>query len=572
MLNYSLLTPYAENLNRETPLKEYPRPQLRRDSYLNLNGQWKLAFSESGDIDAAPQYRITMPFPPESCLSEVMRTPRKGEYLIYRREFSLPEDFCRDITLLHVGAADQICEVFCNGQLAARHEGGYLPFTADLTRLLKSGRNTLVLRVRDDLDYLFPTGKQRRQRGGIWYSPISGVWQTVWLESVSRDYVKGVKITPDVVRGCVNLEIDSDCDGFAVTALDGEQAFFSKSGCGHSVAIEIPAERMKLWSPESPFLYGLVIETPHDRVSSYFAMRSFRADGKRFLLNGKPYFVNGLLDQGYFSDGIYTPADYAAYRDDILTAKKLGFNALRKHIKVEPLMFYHLCDRLGILVLQDMVNVGRYSLIKDSALPLAGFKRRLPWVAVSKAQQAVFTAHSLELQRHLYNCPCVVYYTIFNEGWGQSDADGEYERLKNADPTRVYDATSGWFRAKRSDVASEHIYFKPIRLKKEDKTLIVSEFGGYSHRCGGHIFNDKNNFGYRGYNSLAELEDGFIALFENEILANLDNGLAGAIYTQLSDVEDETNGILTYDRRVCKLSAERIEPLMRQICEKANRG
>lgn len=562
MLNDSLLTPYGEALDKQAPLPEYPRPQLRRDSYLNLNGIWQYAITAADTLPAAFSGNITVPFPVESCLSGVGRALKASEYLVYSRKFTVSADFLRNITLLHIGAADQLCEVFLNGVAVGSHAGGYLPFTFDVSAAVHTGENTLTVRVKDALDYTYPTGKQRQKRGGIWYTPVSGIWQTVWLESVNSGYIKGLKITPDIDRRCVDILIDSDADSFSVTITADKETVTAVNG-GHRLTIPLPA--MRLWSPETPFLYGLTVSSPDDTVSSYFAMRKFTVNGDHFLLNNQPYFVNGLLDQGYFSDGIYTPAAYAAFRDDITAMKALGFNTLRKHIKIEPMLFYYYCDTVGMLVLQDMVNVGKYSFFKDTVLPFAGLRHHVPYRTVNAAQRKAFTAHALETVQLLYNCPSVVYYTIFNEGWGQFDGDGLYAQLKAADPTRVYDATSGWFWETRSDVDSEHIYFKPICVQHRNRPVIVSECGGYSYSCPGHVFNTDKVFGYRKYTDPAAFEQDFIALYEQEILPQMANGLAGVIYTQVSDVEDETNGILTYDRRCCKLHADRILPLMQRV-------
>ncbi|MEA5050013.1 MAG: glycoside hydrolase family 2 TIM barrel-domain containing protein [Oscillospiraceae bacterium] len=567
MLNYDLLTPYGERLDKNSVLPEYPRPQLRRDGWLNLNGEWDYAINRTGETGGAPAGRITVPFPLESCLSGVRRALEKDEWLIYTRTFDVPDDFLRDITLLHIGAVDQLCDVFLNGAPVGSHAGGYLPVTLDVSAAVRPGANELVVRVRDELSELYPTGKQRAKRGGIWYTPVSGIWQTVWLESVRRGYIRELRITPDIDRKCVDIEIDSEADSFGVTVRAAGAVLLATREDARRFSLPITDAQLRLWSPEDPFLYELTVTAPDDTVSSYFAMRKFAAQGRRFFLNNKPYFINGLLDQGYFSDGIYTPASYDAYRDDILRMKALGFNTLRKHIKLEPMMFYHLCDTLGMLVLQDMVNIGRYSFLKDSGLPFAGFRRHIPYVNVNKRQRENFTAHSLAVARQLYSAPCVVYYTIFNEGWGQFPGDALYDALKAADPGRVYDTTSGWFHVGRTDVTSEHVYFRPIELRGSDRPLIVSEFGGYSFDCPGHIFNTEHHYGYRHYTDRQKLEDDFAALYENEILPAIRQaGLAGAIYTQVSDVEDETNGILTYDRRECKLDAGRILPLMRRVC------
>ena len=573
MENPALLTPYGEALDPSCPLPEYPRPSLRRDSYLCLNGIWDYAIGKSGDLSEKPQGKIVVPFPPESALSGVGRTLRRGEYLMLTTTFSLPQGFLRDRLLLHVGASDQITEIFCNGVPVGSHEGGYLPMTFDLTRAYRSGENRLAVRVRDDLDLRFPTGKQRRPRGGIWYTPISGIWQTVWLESVPKERVESLRITASPDAGTVDLHITAATNLLSVSIhLDGEELFEGQSvedaRGGYTMRVTLPREKIRLWSPEEPTLYRVAVRTPTDRVESYFAFRTFRADGRRFLLNGKPYFPNGVLDQGYFSDGIYTPAHYDAYRNDILSMKRLGFNTLRKHIKIEPEIFYYLCDSLGMLVFQDMVNVGRYSFFKDTVLPFAGLRRRRPYVTVNAAQKENFRRTALAAVRLLEPHPSVVLYTIFNEGWGQFDGDGMYDLLRRADPTRVYDATSGWFAERRSDVQSEHIYFKPVRLvRREERPILLSEFGGYSLAVQGHRFGSGKPFGYRLCSDRESLERDLLALYEREVIGNLGQGLAGAIYTQLSDVEDECNGLWTYDRKVLKVSEQKLRPVMQKLYE-----
>ena len=566
MLRYDLTTPYADGLDLSAPLPDYPRPAFRREAWLSLNGQWDYSIVRDGAIDAPPCGKLTVPFPIESALSGVGRPLRRGEYLILSRGFALPHDYAGKRILLHIGAADQVAEVFCNGAPVGRHTGGYLPMTFDITSAVRDGENLLAVRIRDDGGYALPSGKQRKKRGGIWYTPVSGVWQTVWLEPLSPCAVTGMTVVPDPASGRVRISLSGDFRRVKLTVGLGGEELLSLSGEEKDETFAIPSDRVRLWSPEEPTLYDLTVETEDDRVESYFAFRSFSTDGRRFLLNGAPYFPNGVLDQGYFSDGIYTPASYAAYRDDILAMKELGYNTLRKHIKIEPQIFYYLCDKLGMLVFQDMVNVGRYSFFKDTILPFSGFRRGKPYVNVNKSQQKVFRDHALETQKLLYPHPSVVLYTIFNEGWGQFDGDGMYDLLSSADPTRLYDATSGWFSERRSDVQSEHIYFKPVRVRRRGgRPVLLSEFGGYSLALEGHRFNTGSTFGYRNYRDAESFAAAVDALYRDEILPAVREGLAGAIYTQLSDVEDECNGLLTYDRRIRKLPKEAFRARMEEI-------
>lgn len=567
MLNRNLLTIYGENLDEANVLSEYPRPQLRRSSYINLNGYWDYQITSSDRFTGDSAGQILVPFPLESCLSGSNRVGeplRKDEHLIYRRVFELDEEFIEDITMLHIGAVDCISVVYVNDVLIGKHEGGYLPVDLDISSCVHAGSNTIEVVVSDGNSYMHPTGKQRFKRGGIWYTPISGIWQTVWLESVAAEHITSINYRPNLAKESMSIELEPKLDANIEVRFKNKVIFAGEIKNG---AIEISLEgAIHTWSPDAPNLYDVRITTGEDEVSSYFAMREFEAKDGHFYLNGEPIFLNAVLDQGYFSDGIYTPASYEEYKHDILSMKKLGFNALRKHIKIEPMIFYHYCDKLGMLVMQDMVNVGKYSFFKDTVLPFAFHKKTLPYVNVNKAQQENFMNHSIETIRRLYSVPSIVYYTIFNEGWGQSSGDQMYEVLHQLDPTRVYDSTSGWYHESMSDVLSEHIYFKPITPAGLDgRPWIVSEFGGYSLPVASHVFNDRKAFGYKGFESTDALQAAFEKLYEDQIIGMLKHGLAGAVYTQLSDVEDEINGILTYDRKVLKLDKERTLALMQRL-------
>ena len=559
-----LITPYSSNMDTALPLSQYPRPTLRRDSYFCLNGEWDFDISAAGN---APIYdkKILVPYPPESILSGCAEEIPEGSIMHYRRRFTLPEGFVNGRTILHFGAVDTLCEVYINGTLATKNEGGYIPFSADISELLID-ENEIVVKVRDDLDLAYPYGKQTRTRGGMWYTPVSGIWQTVWLESVPESYIESLKITPSLES--VTIEIFGGEDKKMLTLTDSGEVFeFSGN------KITLTPKDIKLWTPDEPNIYNFKIECGADTVESYFALREISVKDfggiPRLALNGKPYLFNGLLDQGYFPDGLFIPATYDAYRDDILLAKKMGFNMLRKHIKVEPEIFYYLCDTLGIAVFQDMVNNSSYSFFLDTALPTVGLKS-LPdkHRHANKRSREIFEREMYKTQDHLYNFPSIVYYTVFNEGWGQFCADEMYRRAKAHDETRVYDATSGWFLQKESDVDSRHVYFKPVKLgKRIGRPVVISEFGGYSHRVAGHLFGDAN-YGYRTFSEMSEFEDAFIRLYEEEIEPLVPLGVGALVYTQLSDVEDETNGIITYDRAVVKLDSEKIRPMMERIKSK----
>ena len=559
----TLKTAYGERMNKSLPFSDYPRPGMVRGSYFSLNGEWSFAV---GDESKPETYgKILVPFPPESYLSGYEKEIPKGKFLHYKRSFSLPAGFARNRVLLHFGAVDTIAEVYINSKPVVTHEGGYLPFSADITDALIAGENEIYVRVLDDLSGLYPYGKQKRDRGGMWYTPVSGIWQSVWLESVAEVYIRSFSITTNMHSA--KIEVSGGEDVKRLTLKDSGEIFEWRGAC-----CEITPKDIKLWSPESPYLYEFTLESGEDRVEGYFALREIGISEcggvPRLTLNGKPYLFNGLLDQGYFPDGIFLPATPEGYLDDILTAKSLGFNMLRKHIKIEPEIFYYLCDKHGMVVFQDMVNNSGYSFIFDTALPTVGMKS-FPdnLLHRNKQERDIFTRHALMTVEHLRNFPSVLYYTIFNEGWGQFCADEMYEKIKAKDQTRIVDSTSGWFKQKKSDVDSRHVYFKAVKLGRTDgRPIVISEFGGYSYRALGHLYGD-NNYGYRIFDDERKFEDAFIKLYSEEIAPLIPKGVCALVYTQLSDVEDETNGVLTYDRRHLKLTPERIAPIMKALSE-----
>ncbi len=533
-------------------MNHYPRPQLRRESFFSLDGEWRLG----GEA-------IEAPFPPESRLSGYRGAV--GDTLYYERRFELPAGFAMEgqRVRLHFGAVDQIAEVFLNGQPVVRHEGGYLPFFADVTATLRPGENTLNVIATDMLDKRFPYGKQTRVPGGMWYTPVSGIWQTVWLEALPSACIEGVRFTPDL--NGVSVSVDCPQDACTVT-IEGEAPRLIPT----REAVYIPISSPRLWSPESPTLYHATIRTDTDIVTSYFALRTIdvREIGgvKRICLNGKPIFLAGVLDQGYFEDGLFLPATPEGYEADIRRMKAMGFNLLRKHIKVEPEAFYYACDRLGMLVLQDMVNSGPARFLLDTALPTLGLKRCPDHVVGAQFRKDFFRQHCLDTVARVYNHPCVIGYTIFNEGWGQFDADEMYQVLKRADASRLIDATSGWFAQHLSDVDSPHVYFRNKRLKpRAARPMLLSECGGYKRRIEGHLYKPDARYGYGSADSEQALTDKLTQLAEVMVLPAIPKGLCGMIYTQLSDVEEEINGLYTYDRQVCKVDEARIAALTARL-------
>ncbi|MBR2338395.1 MAG: glycoside hydrolase family 2 [Clostridia bacterium] len=560
-----LYTPDGETLSG-TPWNTYPRPQLRRNSFLCLNGQWEFAVTKTDEFPTQYPEAIRVPFAPESLLSGVHRGIKQHSRLFYRRIFSLPDGFQKGRVLLHFGAADQIATVYLNGQELGPHRGGYTPFSFDITDHLQ-GENTLVVRVTDELHKkILPYGKQCEKRGGMWYTPVSGLWQTVWLESVPDTYIRSLRIQ----TGDTDVRLTAegvDTGTVTICTPTGELTAPMLRGRAH-IVLSSPRH----WSPEDPYLYTFTIQAGEDVIHSYFALRTLSVETvnglPRLCLNGKPYFFHALLDQGYYSDGLFTPATPSGYEQDILAMKELGFNTLRKHIKVEPEQFYYDCDRLGMIVFQDMVNNGSYSFLRDTALPTIGMKRlNDKHMHRHAATRHAFLEGMEQTVQQLYNHPCICYWTIFNEGWGQFDSAAAYERLKHLDNSRFIDTASGWFAGAPSDVESPHIYFKPITLPKTEKPLVLSEFGGYSYKPAGHVFNTKKTYGYRFFTEQAAFEDALEALYTNEVIPAVKQGLCAAVYTQVSDVEDETNGLLSYDRRVCKVSPERMRRIAQQLTD-----
>lgn len=566
----AMLTPWGEALDREHPLPEYPRPQLRRNSYLNLNGIWEYAITKTAEKPAAMQGEIVVPFSPETPLSGVGHILQPDEYLWYRRSVTLPEGFFRGgRLLLHFGAVDQRCTVWVNGQEAGSHTGGYLPFALDVTELIEGDAFTLELRVTDPTDTgSLSRGKQRLKNTGIWYTPQSGIWQTVWMECVPENYLRSLRITPKPEENAVHIRLEADDPAMAAVTIcrDGGIIAEGQTDENGESTLTIPAEELRLWSPENPFLYDVSIVLPGgDRVESYFGMRSFGIgrDEKglpRLLLNGKPYFQNGLLDQGYWSDGYYTAPSDEALIHDIAEMKRLGFNMLRKHIKVEPLRWYYHCDRLGMLVWQDMMNGGEsYSPLSIYVFSNLGLRVKDDrYRYFSRSDEAGRTHYYEELGQMidlLYNTVSLALWVPFNEGWGQFDALKAAEFIRKRDDTRPIDHASGWYDQGGGDIKSIHWYFRPYHHKqppKEQRPICLTEYGGYNCAVPGHCWGEGAEFGYKKIADPAEFNRAFQKLMEEQIIPAKERGLAAAVYTQVSDVEGERNGLLTYDRKVCK--------------------
>ena len=565
--------------------------------------------------------RILVPFAPQSALSGVVKIkPQESntdfELIFYRRKIRIPDEFAGKRILLHFGAVDQIVDIYWNGIPLTTHEGGYLPFTVELTEYLDPSitDNELVLRVKDTLDHTYPYGKQRKDRGGMWYTPVSGIWQTVWMEAVPNRYIKNLKITPELDRVIIEVETDDESENIPCAFTVSEaQIFDNISGkfdtaiptrnhslnftvstrsdttlgtetmrstdtlCTYNIIRQgncytIAPTTPKHWTPESPYIYKFTTTAGEDTIHSYFALRTLEVkniDGvPRLCLNGKPYFFHGLLDQGYFHDGIFLPETPQGYTKDILTMKQLGFNMLRKHIKIEPEYFYTACDYLGMVVFQDFVNNSDYSFVRDTALPTVGLQK-LPnkFLRRSDAAKNFFIEHSRDTVAHLYNHPCICQWTVFNEGWGQFDADRLYGLVKQWDNTRFIDTTSGWFRETKSDVESRHVYFKKVKPVKSGKPFFLSEFGGYCYAVEGHLYDPDKSYGYRNCKSQDAFMDELESLYLEQIVPLVKEGLCATVYTQVSDVEEEINGLFTYDREVLKVDENRMLAIATRLFE-----
>ncbi len=574
----NIRTPWFDKVDRRLPLAEYPRPQFERQDWICLNGEYDYAIT--GDTADAPKKydgKILVPFSVESELSGVGKALLPEQRLWYRRKFTVGKEFSGKEALLHFGAVDWQCSVWVNGKLVGEHTGGYNPFTFNITDVITEGENELVVKVFD------PTDAGHQQRGkqilvtkGFWYTATSGIWQTVWLEPVNRCRIDSLRLVPDIDEGVIRINIKRTCKcggKLYAKVLEGDKVVFD-SEIADKAAIPVPDAR--LWSPETPFLYTLLLTLDcngeKDEVSSYFGMRKFSivkdsAGIPRLGLNNKPYFQRGLLDQGYWPESQLTPPTDEAMIFDIEKMKELGYNMLRKHIKEEPLRWYYHCDRLGMLVWQDMISGGQYIgnvlagvlpniniHVKDSKYK--SFKRDKPeW-------RQEFKDELFGMIDNLYNCVSICCWVPFNEGWGQFDAKEIGTAIKNYDPSRFVDHASGWHDQGGPEFKSIHKYILPVHAPTARRTagrpIVLSEYGGYSWNIVEHAWNPKRSFGYIMFKNSEKLSAAYKRLHESQVIPLINKGLCATVYTQVSDVEFEVNGIYSYDRKILKLDADTV--------------
>lgn len=570
-------TRWARDVSPQNVWPEYPRPQMTRPEWLNLNGLWEYWVTDRAQGRRRQEGKILVPFPIESALSGVKRPLWPDEFLWYQRTFSIPAAWRGRRVLLHFGAVDWETVVWVNGQEVGHHVGGYLPFWLDITDALREGENVLTVRVWDPTDtHWQQRGKQVLKPRSIWYTAVSGIWQTVWLEPVPQTYIAGLKVTPDVDGEAVRVQVslagaEPDAVRVRLRAWDGGTPVAEAEGdAGADIVLPVP--RPRLWSPDSPHLYDLEVTAGEDRVGSYFGMRKFSVEGGHLCLNGAPLFQFGPLDQGYWPDGLYTPPTDEALQWDVRLMKRLGFNMVRKHVKVEPARYYYHCDRAGLIVWQDMPNGGKpVGDVTSVIATLVGLRRRdRNYRYAGRADPASredFRRELREMVDALYNFPCIGMWVVFNEGWGQFDAAEIAAWLKAYDPTRPVDHASGWFDQGGGDCKSLHVYFKrlPIIRPEEHRAAVLSEFGGYSLKVDSHLWNPAAEFGYRKFRTPEALTDAYIALLEDELRPLIEAGLSAAVYTQLTDVEIEVNGYVTYDRAVEKMDLERVAAAHRRL-------
>jgi beta-galactosidase/beta-glucuronidase len=577
-----ITTPWAEKVNPASPLPEYPRPQLVRDNWQNLNGLWDYTILSNTQQSSAPTTftgKILVPYPIESALSGVGKTVGKDSVLWYKRSVSIPAKLRRQKVLLHFGAVDWQCEVYINGQKAGSHEGGYDPFSFDITSLLKSGNNQdIAVRVWDPTDDgPQPRGKQVKKPESIWYTPVTGIWQTVWLEAVPDTYIASTRQIPDIDKQTITVTAEVENlqanDRIRVSAWDGKKKVAEQEVNANSPAV-LQVSNAKFWSPENPFLYDLRVALVRkgkavDEAKSYFAMRKISmqpdANGiQRMLLNNKFVFQYGPLDQGWWPDGLYTAPTDEALLFDIEKTKEMGFNMIRKHVKVEPARWYYHCDRLGMLVWQDMpsgdlgARWGNHPGIEGQGHDMER----------SEESERIYKQEWAEIMDDLHNFPSIVVWVPFNEAWGQFKTEEITRWTMEKDPQRLVNSASGGNFHPVGQIIDLHNYPDPVMPRADlfgnEQIIVLGEFGGLGLPVEGHTWQQKDNWGYQSFKSPEELFEKYNS-FTDKLEDLIKRGLSAAVYTQTTDVEIETNGLITYDRKVIKIPVEQLRKVHEKL-------
>lgn len=574
-------TQWSEQVNPDNVLPEYPRPIMERTEWKNLNGLWDYAIIEKGKhTPSVFDGKILVPFAVESSLSGVAKTVGAEKELVYRRSFDVPSSWKGKRVLLHFGAVDWKTDVWVNDVKVGSHTGGFTPFSFDITEALQGKNNTLLVKVWDPTDKGYqPRGKQVSRPEGIWYTPVTGIWQTVWLEPVSESYIQDLRITPDIDNSLLSLKAlvkdATSKDLVEVKVFDGQQLVAQgKSINGECVQVAMP-ENAKLWSPESPFLYTLKVSLKQngklvDEVSSYAAMRKYSSKRDvngivRLELNNKPLFQFGPLDQGWWPDGLYTAPTDEALLYDIQKTKDFGFNMIRKHIKVEPARWYTYCDKLGIIVWQDMPSGDRNPEWQNRKYFEGTEMKR------SAESEACYRKEWKEIMDALYSYPCIGTWIPFNEAWGQFKTPEIVEWTKQYDPTRLVNPASGGNHYTCGDMLDLHNYPAPeLYLYDAQRATVLGEYGGIGWVVQGHIWEPDRNWGYIQFNSSKEVTDEYVKYAE-KLYDLIPRGFSAAVYTQTTDVEVEVNGLMTYDRKVIKLDEKRVREINRKLCESLNK-
>lgn len=578
-----ITTKWSADVNPLNPLPEYPRPQMVRSEWKNLNGLWDYAITPSGDpAPKAYQGKILVPFAAESALSGVNKPVGPENALWYKTKFTVPSTFRKKIVLLHFEAVDWLADIYINGIKAGSHQGGYDPFTFDITTHLKSGDNLIELKVTDPVDKgPQPRGKQVLKPGGIWYTSVTGIWRTVWMEAVPKTYISSTKQVPDIDKQTLSIDVKVENPGpgdkVRVSAWDGEK-LVSEKEAAFGTGITLTVNNPKLWSPDNPFLYDLKISILRngkitDEVKSYFAMRkiSLKPDENgvlRMMLNNQFVFQYGPLDQGWWPDGLYTAPTDEALLFDIVKTKEMGFNTLRKHVKVESARWYWHCDKAGMLVWQDMPSgdLGGHRWNNRPGMEGGWDKSR------TEASETIYRTEWNSIIDYLFNFPCIVVWVPFNEAWGQFKTAEITKWTMQKDPSRLVNSASGGNFHEVGHILDVHNYPGPEMPKPEifgsSQALVLGEFGGLGLPLESHTWLDKNNWGYRSFQNADTLFRTYSS-YLNQIGQFIKRGLSAAIYTQTTDVEVECNGLLTYDRKVVKVPETRLSAASKKLYEAA---